>query len=530
MASGVVIKRSLIVLHRWLGVVLSLVFLLWFASGIGMMYWTYPSVSARDRLERAAPLDPTTIKLSPQEAWKTIGGDDPPAQIRLNTFDGRPVYRFGRPGAQQIVYADTGDEQLEVPMEMVQRAAATWTRQPIRAATVEELNEPDQWTLQGRFADRVPLYKFSWPNGEQVYVSGNTGEVEQYTTTASRWGAYVSAIPHWLYFTPLRKHGPEWSKVVIWSSAIGTGAAIVGVVLGVWMYSPSKKYRNAGAPTAIPYRGQKRLHTIFGLLFGLGAVTWTFSGLLSMDPFPRRTNRPVGGGEQIGRVSPNAPRAIQAALRGRVRLDAFANKHPREALAQVSGPAEVGRYVHTVKELELVVAAGMPAYLAMLANGDTRLVPVDGDPIDGLTPQTITDVVTRAAGANGLAEIRTLDQYDRYYLDRLRERPLPVVLARLNDEEGTRYYIDPKTARVVGSYSARNWMSRWAYHGLHSLDFPWLYNYRPLWDVVVIGFMAGGTALCVTSLILAWRVLGRKLRAFGVRSSADVFSEDLVVS
>jgi hypothetical protein len=31
----------------------------------------------------------------------------------------------------------------------------------------------------------------------------------------------------------------------------------------------------------------------------------------------------------------------------------------------------------------------------------------------------------------------------------------------------------------------------------------------------VIAFMIGGTSLCVTSLILAWRVLGRKLRAIG---------------
>ena len=75
----------------------------------------------------------------------------------------------------------------------------------------------------------------------------------------------------------------------------------------------------------------------------------------------------------------------------------------------------------------------------------------------------------------------------------------------------TRYYIDLKTARVVGSYSSRTWMSRWLYHGLHSLDFPWLYDYRPLWDVVVITFMLGGTALGVTSLILAWRVLGSYL-------------------
>jgi hypothetical protein len=40
-----------------------------------------------------------------------------------------------------------------------------------------------------------------------------------------------------------------------------------------------------------------------------------------------------------------------------------------------------------------------------------------------------------------------INDYDVYYLDRTRERPLPVVLVRLRDSGGTRYYIDPKTAR-----------------------------------------------------------------------------------
>src|SRR6185503_10557644 len=128
---------------------------------------------------------------------------------------------------------------------------------------------------------------------QQVYIAEGSGEVVQYTTPGSRLGAYVGAIPHWFYFTPLRRHGQNWSRVVIWSSGIGTIAALLGVVIGLWMYSPSKQYRIAGAPTSIPYRGQKRWHTVFGLIFGLGAVTWAFSGMLSMDPFP--SSRDSGG-------------------------------------------------------------------------------------------------------------------------------------------------------------------------------------------------------------------------------------------
>ena len=75
-------------------------------------------------------------------------------------------------------------------------------------------------------------------------------------------------------------------------------------------------------------------------------------------------------------------------------------------------------------------------------------------------------------------------------------------------------------------------MTRWLYHGLHSLNFPWLYKYRPLWDIVVISFMVGGTALCVTSLILAWRVVWRKfdgLVASRSTSRPATLNEDLAM-
>jgi hypothetical protein len=509
------LKRSLIFVHRWLGVGLCLIFLLWFPTGIAMMYWDFPSISPADRLARSPELDSRTIALSLQQALAKVDISDPPTRIRLNTFDGRPVYRFRFGDGDALVYADTGDEQVDVPREMVDRAAAAWTRQPVAAAHVEPLEEVDQWTVQGQFPNLNPLWKYSWPDGEQVYVSQTTGEVVQYTTTASRLGAYAGAIPHWLYFTPLRKHGETWSRVVIWSSGIGTFSAILGVAIAIWMYSPSKRYRYSGTPTSIPYRGQKRLHMIFGLVFGIAAATWAFSGMLSMDPFPTRT-----GGQALA-LRPGGTPSIPQALRGRLELAAFAAKPPREALAQLADL--------NVRELELTSFAGEPIYLATLGDGGTRIVPLNGAPLREIDRGRIADVVTRAALPLGGADIHVIDQYDAYYLDRRRGRPLPVMLAQINDAEHTRYYIDPKTGRIVGNYSASNWVSRWLYHGLHSFDFPWLYNYRPLWDIVVITFMVGGTTLCVTSLILAWRVLGRKLaRALDAGAAPDgALSEDL---
>ena len=197
----------------------------------------------------------------------------------------------------------------------------------------------------------------------------------------------------------------------------------------------------------------------------------------------------------------------------------FEAKHPKQALEQL-GDLQV-------KELELMAFNGEAIYLARLADGDTRVIPMRGDPRAGFDQKDIVRIVS--AAADGHMTTRVLNQYDRYYLDRTRRLPLPVILAEATTGTQTRYYIDPKTARIVQTYNSGNWVNRWLYNGLHSLNFPWLYNYRPLWDIVVITLMLGGTALCVTSLILAWRVLGRKLaRALNANGSREpTLSEDL---
>jgi hypothetical protein len=488
-------KQALVFVHRWLGVTLCLLFLLWFPSGFVMMYWDYPTVGPADRLAHVTALDPATIRVSPTEAAATAGVDAP-AQVRLTTFAGRPIYRFASLGNATVVYADTGKVRVEITQNDVATVAQTWSGQSVKTGRVEAVDVADQWTLQYRVRDLQPLWKFSWADGQQLYLSQATGEVIQYTTRASRVFAYLGAIPHWLYFTPLRRNGPIWSEVVIASSGVATVTALLGLVVGIWMYSPFKRYRRNGRPTSIPYRGWKRWHMIAGLIVGAGAVTWVFSGLLSMEPFPE----PDDGG-----LLQSQQQMIAQALRSPAPLDTFRDKDPRAALAQLRGL--------DVKDLELTTFAGEPAYFATMAPGYTRIVPVSGEPRPELDADRVVNIVKRVTQPVGGVAVGVLTQYDRYYLDRHRQAPLPVVWVELNDPGRTRYYIDPKSARIVGGYSSSRVLDRWLYHGLHSMNFPWLYNYRPAWDIVVGAFMIGGTALTVTSLALAWQVLGRTLRS-----------------
>jgi hypothetical protein len=50
--------------------------------------------------------------------------------------------------------------------------------------------------------------------------------------------------------------------------------------------------------------------------------------------------------------------------------------------------------------------------------------------------------------------------------------------------------------------------------GFHSLDFPFMYYKRPLWDIVVILLSAGGIAISITSALPAWRRLVRHVRGW----------------
>jgi hypothetical protein len=486
------LKRVAIFVHRWTGAAFCLLFSWWFISGIFMMYFDYPEITERDRLAHAEPLVASQVELSPLEAWAQLKTPAGPDEVMVETYDGRPAYWFRIGGSQKIVYADNGEVQQKLTSGLKLRTAARWTAQPAAAARVETPTAVDQWTVGGVYRNYKPLTKYSWPNGDEVYVSDVRGQVVQFTTRLSRVGAWLGPIPHWLYFTPLRKNGRLWSRIVIWLSGAATVVALLGLIAGLSMYSPAKRYRSGGLPASIPYAGPKRLHMIMGLFFGVLACTWAFSGMLSMDPFPSRTIDDSG-----------ASSTIVAALNGEpFSFEPFATKHPREAIA------EAGKALK-IKQLEFLIVAGEPVYLATQDVNHSLLIPVRGEPKMQFDVSRLIGMVTKASQPAGLAETRLITEYDAYYLDRHKELPLPAIRVRMRDAQHTTLYIDPHTARIVGGYNSAMWAERWLYHGFHSINLPWLYNHRPAWDFVVLTLMLSGTTLCITSVIIGWRLIRR---------------------
>jgi hypothetical protein len=488
--SGIAIRKYSILVHRWLGVFFSLLFAMWFASGLVLMYWPYPGVSAEQRLEKSEAIVANQVVVGLDEA-AAMARVEKLDRVRLTMLDGRPVYRFHTGRLQKVVYADRAEVFSGLSVDAARRVASAWTGLPAGESQFDGAKmEEDQWTLNKTVRPLRPFLRFSWPDGQEVYVSQVSGEVMQHTTRADRIGAYFGAIPHWLYFTPLRKETATWRALVIVLSLVGTIMTLLGIVVGIWLYSPSKRFRFPSGPSSIPYSGWKRWHTILGLVFGLTTFTWILSGMFSMNP--------MQWSPEFGPDSRVASAIQGAKWNGQL----FAEESPGAMLTRTG---QTG-----IRELELGVAGGRGVYL--LRSGAKQLQRVEpGKAIStGVSLEWAKARMAEAMPGVPLTAVREVRSYENYYVSREGKLPLPAYYFEFADAERSMHYIDAASGKLVESYVTKSRWNRWLYHGLHSMDLPWLYANRPSWDLAVILPMLGGGALCVSSVWIAWVRVKRK--------------------
>ena len=502
-------RRLLILSHRYLGIVLSLLIMMWFATGIVMMYaGGMPRLSPQMRLERLAGVDMSRVRLTPAEAAGKAGIGERPGRATLLTVLDRPAYRFGT-REPVTVFADSGDLLDELSTAQSRTVAARFMAIPEdRIEFVRTLDGVDQWTLgQSR---QLPLHKLHALDADdtELYVQPATGEVVVMTTRGSRALAWIGTIPHWLYFAGLRANQPLWYRIVVWTSGFACVVAVLGLLLGLTQFRRTRPFRLS----AIPYSGWMRWHYVTGVVFGVFTLTWAFSGLLSMEPFAwtnatgLEVSRDVftGGPVDLDRFSTKDPAAWRAALAGRaikemefVRIqgDHYYLVHPasdpleaggRERLHQpynVSGRLEGERLLLAADTLE---ARREPFSEASLVNRLKAAVP---------------DVP--------ILDATLLSDYDSYYYSRGRQTPLPVLRVKFDDPAKTWFYIDPETSQMLAQVHRLNRVERWLYNGLHSLDFSFWYNRRPLWDVVMIALCLGGLATSTLGFAMGVKRLRR---------------------
>ena len=490
------ITKYILLLHRYLGFALSLLFVIWFLSGFAMMYVKYPTMRQNERLQNLPVVDLIRVDLSLKDALAKTNITDTLRAVRLGMLLDRPVYRVTTIQNKNLaIYADNGELLTPTDTILARKLAIAFLKNRYQPEKYETLTEIDQWMAGARsMGYQPPVHRFKMNNPEEtyLYVSTQTGEVVQMVNAKQRFLAYLGPILHWIYPTVLLRNRPLWNDMIIWTSSLGTLMCVAGIAVGFIRY----KRKNKDSLAFSPYKNKWfRWHHYTGFVFGIFTFTWIFSGLLSMTP---RDWAP------FTRLNPDENRQWTG---GVFTPDLF-TLPPSKA-------SEIFKNNLALKEIHYTQLQGKPYYQGYQDEQHTQLLLADNsskNAFEQFPSRPFIQTVKALNPAVNLLEARVLSDYDDYYYSKNRDKRLPVLRVKMDTPEKTWYYVDLKTGQVVLKHEKKSRLERWLYHGLHSLDFSFIFYKRPLWDIMVIILMLGSLAASSTGLVLTWKWLRRKVK------------------
>jgi hypothetical protein len=462
--------RWLVVTHRYLGVALGALMLLWCLSGMVMLFVHYPSVSQDERLARLPRID-----------WSHCcvfeGAAPADAQVRSASIEqlaGSPILRLRlTEGPVRLVDLSNGHLLPGASKLDALAIAQAWGR-PAEVAPLVR----DQWTV-GELKRSSPFWRvrLADPAATDIYVSQRTGEVVQRTTRTSRALNWIGSVPHWLYPTLLRQYPKLWTQVVIWSSLAGVFLTFAGLYLGILAWRPFGDHRLS------PFRGLMTWHHLAGLATGVLTLTWVASGLFSVNPW--------GFLESLEDPAP-------ARVAG-----------PPPTFAEVQAALEsAAAHAPAVAQVKLIPFAGRAFVLA----GDTRL-----DATGRPAPLTPADLTAACQRLGPVASQGLMTREDAYYFSHHDTVTLPVWRVLMVD--GRRYYIDPRSGVLAASFDAPAKGFRWLHEGLHRLDFVPGFRRGPAWAAVTLFLLSLATFGVGTGVWLGVRRIGHDFAQFRGRAS-----------
>ena len=490
-------KRWTYLVHRWLGIGGCLLMLLWFVSGMVMLFIGYPKLTPGERLA-ALPVLGDARDLQGLSVLPAAVQAEPEA-VALTTLRGASAYVV-RTGSNVGAWsAVTGQALLPVSAQRAEASAAQFAggQAFVGAMRVDE----DRWTHSRALDVHRPLYRVE-VGGTQpgdLYVSSHTGEVVlDAPRVQQRWN-YVGAWLHWLYFLRMQSVDPVWTWVVIVLSALCTVAAVSGIVVGLWRWRFRGHYRSgAKTPYVEPWM---RWHHLIGLVVSAFVFTWIFSGLMSMNPLGvfSSTREAIDSGRYRGGAA-----AVDGALGAPVALLATVD-------ATRFKPVEV-QWRRIGGELFAVLLDGQ---------GDTRIVSqVEGQlQVARVLPAEWLQQKAGAMSDVPMQGFAVQQAPDAYFYPRAPEamngaavRRFPVAVVDFGDAEATRVYLDLATGDPLLTMGHRERVGRWLFYFLHSWDLPALLRQGTARLAVLLLLSLAGTALCATATVIGCRRLRMKLR------------------
>ena len=472
--------------HRILALCFSVLFLMWFLSGFVMMFHTYPQVKDKQKLEHYQFADTSVLSIFQMVESLPIPKDSITG-ISFYKRAGTNILKISDASNDYFFNAENGERLNGFSKEQLQRIAEGWNEGNV--VLKDSLSAIDVWLI-GVYPFRdypVYHYVFAGKDKAELYLSSRTGEALQYTTRASRFWAWVGAIPHWIYIKQFRAHGRQpWTNIVMWISGIGTLMVLSGLIVGIRSFFIARRMKRRGCPYT---KSLFRWHHIFGLFFGLFVLTWIFSGFMSMTKVP----------QWLSKV--HVQRDVAKEINGEyLQLDSFKLDY---------------KYIlfdHPAKRITWMSMDGHPMY-KIESDNDTCLIDASSLTIRkyNIDEKFCKNMVRHIRQDQAAVGIKLMNTYDNYYLNFKQPLPLPVYKIKVDDSDGSCYYINPKD----GSFRYYNHNTRcrvWLYRVLHSFNCT-LFIHHPFFKtVMMLILLTGGTIVSLTGVFLTIRYIRRKLK------------------
>lgn len=475
--------RYIFALHRWVGVTLGLLMLLWCLSGVVMIWNPYPSITLGGRDYRAEGLAPITAP--DRMTLPTIPDTAEVSSARIEMLAGRPVMALswseggeGKNGLYDFataapITAISQTDALAVARTYVERHELKGEPSYIQSI------ERDEFMVAGYFNARRPFHQVALHDPEDtiLYISAKTGELSQRTTGSQRVWTWLGAIPHWLFFTELRRNGPLWTQIIIWTSLGGCFLTITGLFAGIRQL----RRRKSTGKLASPYRGAKFWHHMIGLVFGIFVLTFSFSGFTSMQPWGwLESDKEPWAAADTWSGKPVTWAQFKPAIEAQ-----------NVALRTISRERSVVSFMR----LE-----GQPWFIWQSADGSRRRFDAQGQPapFDDAGRQRATNVLAGPA-----ARFEEMTEPDEYYYPGASSSKLPAV--RIIGDNDTRFYLDPDigAVRFIADDGSKGF--RFLHLALHKFDLV----RSPLREILLVLAMIGVTAVCAFGVWIGARKLAR---------------------
>ena len=484
-------KRFVYWLHRWSGVAVAILMVLWFFSGIVMLFVGYPKLYPWEHIARLEPLRQVSCCVSLQTALAAV----PPtgsavSSVKVISVGAQPQYQITQGVSIYAVDAQSGALLAPIGEQQALESVAHYLHNS--APTYEGMVESDLWTRSGALHPHRPLHKVRANDTADtiVYVSSHTGEVVQLADAHTRAWNYVGAWLHWLYMFRGPTPDPLWHWLVVVLSAVAVISTIAGTVVGIWRWRFRKPYRS-GARTPYPSKAM-RWHHIVGLLFCGVTLMWIVSGLLSMNPF--------------GVFSP-AQVANRAAYEGKALNAASFELSAQDIIAAM--PRD------SLREIQWSMVGGHAYVVGRTAKNQSVVIPAEGNRAMSTTQHVGQAQIVAAAAllfSSPIISIQRLEQYDAYYYTRsaqamrgAREKPLPILRIQFSDPANSWVHIDPRTGAIESVMDKHQRAGRWWFELLHSWDLPVMLRAETTRNVLLIVLSLGGLLASATGVLIGYR-------------------------